>query len=90
MVTRHIFNFKLHPQRGRLVINFSPPAALPEAPGASPPAARVRSSCSSLTKQYQLRAFPSEFFDKANMNLNFEKFKVQVWKKMCLVQANFF
>ncbi len=37
-----------------------------------------------------IRAFPSEIFDKANMNLNFEKFKVQVWKKMCLVQANFF
>ena len=27
-----------------------------------------------------LRAFPSGFFEKANMNLNFEKFKVQVCK----------
>ncbi len=36
-----------------------------------------------------LRAFPSRIKKSLNLNLNLNKFKVQVCKKMCLVQAIF-
>jgi len=36
-----------------------------------------------------VRAFPSRIKKSLNLNLNLNKFKVQVCKKMCLVQAIF-